>query len=117
MANLLIPSKNNEGTHNFATQDIIRCEASSNYTWFYLTNNRKFLSSQTMGNFENSLIENDFIRIHRKNIINKLFISKIEKCGTVKLLDGTFFKTSRRRRKIIGEIMLSELEHNNRLIF
>ncbi len=109
MANLFIPSKNNEVPHNFATQDIIRCEASSNYTWFYLTNNRKILASKTMGNFENSLIENDFIRIHRKNIINKLFISKIEKCGTVKLLDGTYFKTSRRRRKSISQILLGSV--------
>ncbi len=52
-----------------------------------------------MGKYENNLIKNDFIRIHRTNIVNKLFIIKIEKPRVIRLLVGTYFTISKREEK------------------
>lgn len=49
---------------------IIRCEADSSYTTFYLTNKAKIMVSKTLHEFEPILLENNFFRIHHKHLIN-----------------------------------------------
>jgi two-component system LytT family response regulator len=49
---------------------IIRCEADSNYTTFYLTNKTKIMVSKTLHEFEPILLEQNFFRIHHKHLIN-----------------------------------------------
>lgn len=63
-----IPSR--EGIDFVPIQEILYCEASSNYTYVYLQNGRKLLSAKTLKEFE-YLLENDgFCRIHQSNLIN-----------------------------------------------
>ncbi len=49
---------------------IIRCEADSSYTTFYLTNKTKIMVSKTLHEFEPMLLEQNFFRIHHKHLIN-----------------------------------------------
>lgn len=47
---LAIPTT--DGTYFFRIPEIIRCQADRNYTVFYLTGQRRFVSSKTLGEYE-----------------------------------------------------------------
>jgi two-component system LytT family response regulator len=106
MNNNIISVHTSLGVYYFSPLEIIRCQASNNYTWFYLTGNRKVLVAKTLGRYEAPLAGNNFIRIHRTDIVNKLFVCRIEKNGAVWLTDGTCLTISKRRRGIIPEMMI-----------
>ncbi len=94
----------NSGMFIFSPLEIIRCQASNNYTWFHLTGRRKVLVARTMGKYETALTENNFIKIHRTDIINKFFISKI-KNNIISLTDGTCLTISKRRRTVVKDLL------------
>ncbi|MBN1200170.1 MAG: response regulator transcription factor [Bacteroidales bacterium] len=50
--------------------EIIRCQAESNYTLFFLTDNRKVMVSKSLNFYENLLTDLQFCRVHNKHIIN-----------------------------------------------
>lgn len=100
MIDKFISISTNSGMFLFSPLEIIRCQASNNYTWFYLTGKRKVLVAKTMGKYETALTENNFIKIHRTDIINKFFISNI-KNNIISLTDGTCLTISKRRRTIV----------------
>jgi two-component system LytT family response regulator len=56
--------------------EIIYCEASGNYTNIYLDDNRKFIVSRTLKDYEELLEEQDFFRIHNSHLINLNAIKK-----------------------------------------
>ncbi|WP_207533182.1 LytR/AlgR family response regulator transcription factor [Desertivirga arenae] len=69
---LSIPS-----THGFnvlETDDIIYLEADSNYTNFHLKNGEKVIISKPLKEFEDSLSNVDFIRIHKSVMVNFKFV-------------------------------------------
>jgi two-component system, LytTR family, response regulator len=80
--------------------DIIRLEANSNYTWFFLQNNRKYLVCRTMKEFENLLTGNGFFRIHQSHIVNLDQIAKFHKSdgGEVIMSDGSNVPLARNRK-------------------
>lgn len=49
---------------------IYYCESSGNYTTFFLKDNKQVLVSKQLGQFEQSLPPNRFVRIHDRYIIN-----------------------------------------------
>lgn len=51
-------------------QDIIVCEASSNYTTVFLTDGRKRVISKTLKEFEDMLVPFDFFRPHNSHLVN-----------------------------------------------
>ncbi len=59
--------------------DVIRCEASGNYTTFYLTDGRQMVSSRHLGDYDQMLEDEDFIRAHRTHLINFKHIKKLVK--------------------------------------
>ena len=82
-------------------ENIIRCEADSNYTVFYLTGNEKVMVSKSLKEFEEILSTKGFFRIHKSAIINLSFLKKYIKGdgGTVILEDGSELQVSRRRKE------------------
>ncbi|GAB4203616.1 MAG: LytTR family DNA-binding domain-containing protein [Bacteroidia bacterium] len=50
--------------------EIIMLEAAGNYTDFYLTGNRKIISSRTLKDYEDILDKNIFFRVSRSAIVN-----------------------------------------------
>jgi len=103
---IAIPSM--DGLQFIATGNIIYLEANSNYSNFYLINDKKITVSKTLKDFEELLPGSIFIRIHHSYIIN---INCIEKYirgegGQVLMKNGVTLDVARRKKdeflKIIG---------------
>jgi Response regulator of the LytR/AlgR family len=94
---LALPTK--EGVHFLEPRDIIRCESSGNYTRFFITGNRNYLISRTLGDYEQLLVPYNFIRTHKSHLVNRKFISFIDHEGYVVLKDNTRVEVSRRRKE------------------
>lgn len=56
--------------------EIIMLEAAGNYTDFYLTGNRKIISSRTLKSYEEILDKNIFYRVSRSAIVNLIHIKE-----------------------------------------
>jgi two-component system LytT family response regulator len=81
-------------------KDIIRCEADTSYTIFYLTEKRKLMVSAGLKNYEELLPENDFIRVHHHHLINMNHVVRFLKVdgGYAVMSDGTQIEISRRKK-------------------
>lgn len=88
------------GFKRILISDIIRCEADSNYTLFYLSDATRIVVSRTMQEFEDMLLGHDFFRVHHKHLINlhhfKEYIKG--KAGQVVLSDNSVIDLSVRRK-------------------
>jgi two-component system LytT family response regulator len=70
---------------------IIRCEASNNYTTFYLVDGEKIVTSRPIFEYEDLLKDHDFVRPHQSHLINKRFIrSWVKEDGGFLLLENDF---------------------------
>ncbi|ROI00019.1 LytR/AlgR family response regulator transcription factor [Chryseobacterium daecheongense] len=80
--------------------DIIRCEADSSYTTFYLTDKSKIVVSKTMHEFEELLSEHHFFRIHHKHLINLSHLKEYikGKGGQVIMTDDSVLDVSVRKK-------------------
>ena len=72
--------KKTEKIHVISTDDINYFEAQDDYVDIHCTKG-KWLKQKTMKYFENALNEAQFVRIHRKYILNIEMISKLDKLG------------------------------------
>lgn len=93
-----LPISTTEGLHFLLIAEIIRCEASSNYTFFYLTGNRRFCASKTLKEFELMLKDHDFVRVHKSHLVNMQFVQSIDPSGVIRLTDNSQITMSRRKR-------------------
>jgi len=82
-------------------QDIIRCEAQSNYTDVFLRNKIKFTTSRTLKEYEELFAPHNFFRIHNSHLINLNHLQKYVrgKGGYVILSDGKELEVSVRRKE------------------
>lgn len=93
-----LPTQN--GFRRILVSEIIRCEADSNYTLFYMGDSSRILVSKTMQEFEDHLLEHGFFRIHHKHLINlRHFKEYIKgKGGQVVMSDNSVLDISVRRK-------------------
>lgn len=89
------------------TTDIIRCEASNNYTHFFLANEEKIIVSKPIYEYEELLNEYGFIRCHQSHLINKKFIRSIikEDGGYLLLEDGSQIPVSRQKKEVVKNLL------------
>jgi two-component system, LytTR family, response regulator len=88
---------------------ILRLEADRNYTWIYLSDGRKILSSRNLLRFQKRLPE-EFIRVNKSHIINRCFLLGItEKRYEISLADNSRIPLARRQVKQILEILFPPL--------
>ena len=82
-------------------KDIIQCEASRNYTYFYLANDQKILVSKNIGLYENLLGNFNFLRVNRSNIINLNHVISYSRArqGTITLSNDMIIPLSSNRRQ------------------
>ncbi|WNI37898.1 LytTR family DNA-binding domain-containing protein [Chryseobacterium sp. SG20098] len=80
--------------------NIIRCEADSSYTLFYLADKSKIMVSRTLHEFEPILMEHYFFRIHHKHLININHLQEYIKGrgGQVVMSDGSVLDVSYRKK-------------------
>lgn len=93
-----------EGTFFFQPEEIVRLEASSNYTYIYFTNRAKLFTAKVLKKFVTHLEPVGFIRTHKTHLVNRAHISSISPDGKVVMRDESVAEVSRRLRK---EVMLS----------
>jgi two-component system LytT family response regulator len=95
---LALPSTN--GIQLAKTQDIVRCEASNNYTLFYLADGKKIMVTKTLKEYEELLMQDGFFRVHQSHLINLDFVSGYLKQdgGYVQMTDGSQIELSRRKK-------------------
>jgi two-component system LytT family response regulator len=84
-------------------EDIIRCEASDNYTTFFLKNQEKILVCKTLKEFAELLKPYSFIRSHQSHLVNIQFIKSLlkEDGGVLLLEDKTKIPISRQNREMV----------------
>ena len=82
---------------------IIRCEASNNYTLFYLQNGERILVCKTLKDFSELLTPHNFIRTHQSHLVNQHFIKSFlkEDGGTLLLTDQAKIPISRQNREMV----------------
>ncbi len=89
-----------EGLEFIRVNDIISLEADSSYTWIFTVNKGKIISTRTLKEFEELLFDYNFIRVHRKYIINPSYIQKYIKGegGLVEMENRQTIPISKRRK-------------------
>ncbi|MCB9234197.1 MAG: response regulator transcription factor [Bacteroidia bacterium] len=92
-----------EKIHIVNIDEIIRCESSSNYTIFYLTNNRQILVTRTLKDYENILSDHSFLRVHHSHLLNLNFLREYVKVdgGYAIMTDGQQVPVSTRKKDVL----------------
>jgi len=99
-----------EGLQMVEIDSIISCSSDSNYTNFFLRNNKKLTASRTMKDVEELLSDYSFLRVHHSFLVNLNEIHKYIKGegGYLVMSDGTHIDVSRSRK----EMLLQKLQPN-----
>ncbi len=89
-----------KGTNYIALKQICRLEASNNYTYIHLLNDKPRLVSKTIKSFEELLPEDVFIRCHQSHIVNIQYVVSFERTENAQLTlqDKTIIPVSRAKR-------------------
>lgn len=89
--------------------DIIRCEATGNYTQFYLTDNRKLLVSKTLKEYEDLLQPYNFYRLHHSHLINLRHLERYNKKegGSIIMSDQSTVPVSLRKKEQLLQLFKS----------
>jgi len=98
-----------DNKNEFVNYDnIIRLQAASSYTKFFLKNHRQaILASKPLKFYASKLSASKFIRPHRSHLINKNFIRTwVSSNGTILLKDGSTIKIARRKLNTMKEYMV-----------
>ena len=107
-----LPTKN--GISKIAVSNIVRCEADSNYTSIFLTDqNSRIMLSKTLQEVEQQFTMYGFFRIHHKHLINMQHIVEYikGKGGEVLLTDGTILPVSLRRKVEFLKLLKASHSH------
>ncbi len=64
------------------------CQAEGYCTNFYITGNRKIVSSKNLKHFESLLEDHNFIRVHHSYLININHVSSYTRQGEILLTEG-----------------------------
>jgi two-component system, LytTR family, response regulator len=94
-------------THYVKLEEIIRCEASDNYTLFYLQNGEKILVSKTLKEFADLLKPHHFQRTHQSHLVNMRFVKSLlkEDGGSLLLQDRTRVPISRQNIEAVKQAL------------
>jgi two-component system LytT family response regulator len=104
---LLVGSKH-KGTY-IQKHQIVYIEACESYSWIYVTNGSRILSSKTIGYYEKIFLKEQFSRIHRSYLINLLHLKGYEPNYRLIHLSGDItLPVSHRRNRMILKMINSQ---------
>jgi len=92
---LVLPQQN--GTLRLPLKQITHIEGERNYSYIYLSNGSRELSSKNLAYFEDILIDKNFFRSHRSYLVNRYHINAL-KTDRFVLKNGVEIPISRRKR-------------------
>ena len=92
--------KSTDDIHLIKITDIIRCEADSSYTHFFLNDGTELTISNTLKEYDELLADYNFFRVHHSHLVNLNKIVKFRKGSTGYLLmsDGSEVPVSSRKK-------------------
>lgn len=96
-----------EGTYFVRLRDIVRLEAEDNYTHFVLKNGERITASKTIKAYEEVMLRLNFVRVHKKHIVNMNFLKTYIKGegGYLILENGENIEVSRRKKPSMLEAL------------
>ena len=96
-----------DGMQIIDVDNIIRCEADSCYTKFFLVDKKVIVVSKILKEYEELLSEFNFIRPHKSHLINLKYIKSVLKIDglTIEMTDGSHVPVSRRKKDQILDMM------------
>ncbi len=100
-----------KATHYVKLDEIVRCEASDNYTLFFLHQGERMLVSKTLKEYADLLQSYGFQRSHQSHLVNMRFVKSLlkEDGGTLLLQDKTKIPISRQHleavKKALGNVI------------
>jgi len=98
--------KTADQVHVVNIEDIVHVEADSNYSSFYMQDGRKIVVSKAVKEFEETLLEHGFHRIHRSHLVNINKMSYLDKAdgGFLVMLDGARVPVASRKKDMLMEL-------------
>ena len=90
-----------EGIFLYEPNESVLLEGSSNYTKFFFTNQRQLIVAKTLKEYEDILLEHQFLRVHKSYLVNKAHVMKVDKEGMLELSNKMNIPISRRRKSEI----------------
>jgi two-component system LytT family response regulator len=99
--------KAGDQVHMIKISEIIRIEAYSNYSTFFITDGRQIVVTRSLKEFEESMLEHGFHRIHKSHIFNIKQMSYFDKAdgGYVVMTDGSKVPVASRKREMLFELL------------
>lgn len=96
---LVVPTM--EGFEFIEIDEVIRCEASNNYTYVFLRSGKKLLVSKHLKYLEEMLEGHGFYRIHQSHLVQLKHIARYVKTdgGYIVMTDGSSVNISRSRKE------------------
>ena len=92
------------GKHFFFTTNIIRMEASDNYTIVYFEGRRPFVVSKVLKVYEDLLKPFGFVRTHRSHLVNTNFIQSIQQFHIIMKDDSVAEVAVKRKTRIVKQL-------------
>jgi two-component system LytT family response regulator len=84
--------------------DIVRCEGKQGYTYFYLNDNKKILSSKTLKEYDDIMPDEIFVRTHQSHLVNLNYVALYSRDGTVIMKNNEEVPVSVRKRSEFIEL-------------
>ena len=96
-----------EGLEFVDASSVVRCEASSNYTYIHKEDGKKLLISRTMGDIEKMMAGRNFFRAHKSHLVNLLHVTRYVKGkgGYLVMMDGTNVPVSRTKKDELASML------------
>ncbi len=102
-----------DGLEFITINDIVRLEATSNYTYLFLSGGQKLLSTRHLKEYEDILSAEMFFRSHHAHLINLNHIRKYHKedGGYITMADGSSASIAKRKKKDFLTLFLPDNRH------
>jgi two-component system LytT family response regulator len=88
-----------DGEMRLPLKDIIRAEGERNYSYIYLNNGKKKLTTKTLGDLEEVLDDKGFFRCHKSHLVNVSHIKSQPTSVSLLLSDDSILPVSRRKKE------------------
>jgi two-component system LytT family response regulator len=98
--------KSLDQVHVVDSNEIVHIEAEGNYSTFYLVDGRKIVVSKSTKEYEETLLEQGFHRIHKSHIVNINRMSYFDKTdgGNLVMCNGDQVPVASRKRDMLMEL-------------
>ena len=105
-----IPLATQEGIFFANPDEIVHCEAASNYCFVHFLDKTKLVLSRTLKDMEDLLLPFGFLRVHHSHLINRKHIRRYIKAdgGYLELTTGAQITISRQRRDMVVELLMKK---------